>query len=230
MKKKLIIFATALLVSGSALNVSANEWKKDTTGWWYQHTDGSYSMNKWEQIDGKWYAFDGNGYMRTGWFQDGSKWYYLNADGSMAVNTIIDGCQIGADGIWIQNETTPLFDFDIENDHIKYTGFKIKQDYEGNNCLVLYYDYTNKEDKAKGMWLSDINVQVFQNGVECESAFIWSDRDDSMDNYSKDIMKNVTINVAESYKLYDMSDVTIQIEELWNWTNPKTTTVTLKLQ
>lgn len=148
----------------------------------------------------------------------------------MAKNTIIDGYQIGADGSWVQNEVSPLFDFDIESDHVKYTGFKIKQDYEGNNCLVLYYDYTNKEDKAKGMWLSDINIQVFQNGIECETAFVLNDRDNSMDNYSKDIMKNVTINVAESYKLYDMNDVTIQIEELWNWTNPKTTTVTLKLQ
>lgn len=71
---------------------------------------------------------------------------------------------------------------------------------------------------------------MFQNGVECTSAYIWDDRDESMNNYSKDVLQNVTVNVAKSYKLKDMSDVTIQIKELWNWTNPKSETVVLKVQ
>ncbi|MDR3598526.1 GH25 family lysozyme [Clostridium sp.] len=65
------------------------EWQEgtgDNAGkWWYKHSDGSYTKNGWEQIDGKWYLFDSNGWMLYDWKQDGNTWYFLgNAnDGSM---------------------------------------------------------------------------------------------------------------------------------------------------
>lgn len=101
---KLIV--TAVLVAATAIPVSANEWKQDSKGWWYEHSDGSYTKNAWESVNGVWYAFDNNGYMRTGWFQDAGKWYYLNTDGSMAVNTTVDGYKIGIDGVWVETVQT----------------------------------------------------------------------------------------------------------------------------
>lgn len=74
-------------------------WQQGDGGWWYEHADGSYTTNGWEEIDGQWYAFDENGYMRTGWFQDGDKWYYLNDDGTMARDTDVDGYHLGSDGV-----------------------------------------------------------------------------------------------------------------------------------
>lgn len=60
--------------------------------WWYKHTDGSYSKNVWEYINGSWYHFDDAGWMQTGWLNDGNKWYYLNASGVMATGWIqVDG-------------------------------------------------------------------------------------------------------------------------------------------
>ena len=60
-------------------------WRKDSVGYWYVHSDGSYPVNQWEFIDGKWYYFNSRGYMVTGWLSLGSSWYYLNADGSMHI-------------------------------------------------------------------------------------------------------------------------------------------------
>lgn len=66
------------------------EWVKDGERWWYRHSDGGFTANGWELIDGKWYLFDSEGWMRTGWVQVGGKWYYLapigtpdRPDGSM---------------------------------------------------------------------------------------------------------------------------------------------------
>jgi len=60
------------------------EWVKETNGKWrYRHSDGSYTLNDWEKIDGKWYLFDQNGYMLIGWQSRGGKWYYMNASGAM---------------------------------------------------------------------------------------------------------------------------------------------------
>ncbi len=65
-------------------------WQADTTGWWYQYTDGSYATG-WAAIDGAWYYFDANGYMQTGWVSDGSAWYYMNSSGAMATGWVSDG-------------------------------------------------------------------------------------------------------------------------------------------
>ena len=81
------------------------EWKKNGTGYWYVHSDGSYPKEKFEKIDGTWYYFDGSGYMlaerwkkhadgnwywfdnsgamATGWKKIADKWYYFNEEGAM---------------------------------------------------------------------------------------------------------------------------------------------------
>lgn len=58
-------------------------WNQTPNGWWYRHSDGSYTTNNWESIDGKWYYFDKNGYMRTGWQLVNNSWYYMNQSGHM---------------------------------------------------------------------------------------------------------------------------------------------------
>ncbi|MEI3168375.1 MAG: hypothetical protein V8S58_10870 [Lachnospiraceae bacterium] len=65
----------------------SGEWKSDTTGWWYQHSDGTYTKNAWEEIDGKWYIFDENGYMRTGWIDWNGEKYILPIRAKRRKNT-----------------------------------------------------------------------------------------------------------------------------------------------
>lgn len=84
------------------------EWILDNTGWWYKHSDGSYSKDAWEKINDKWYLFNEKGYMlyswqysnggnwyylgndndgsmKTGWILTDNKWYYMNSDGAMQI-------------------------------------------------------------------------------------------------------------------------------------------------
>lgn len=84
----------------STLDKSANgTWIKQGNQWWYQHADGSYTSNGWEQIDGKWYKFDQNGWMQSGWQPWGTDstgqtaWYYMGDpnDGSMKASTWVKG-------------------------------------------------------------------------------------------------------------------------------------------
>jgi glucan-binding YG repeat protein len=56
--------------------------------WWYMHTDGSYTRDNWEKIDGVWYRFDEEGWMQTGWVFDKNtfpegRWFYLDEKGRM---------------------------------------------------------------------------------------------------------------------------------------------------
>lgn len=75
-------------------NSIKGEWILDNTGWWYKHSDGSYTKDGWEKIDNKWYLFDKEGYMTYSWqYSNGGNWYYLgsNNDGSMKTGWVLTG-------------------------------------------------------------------------------------------------------------------------------------------
>ncbi len=103
MKLIKLLLSTALIVATTSLTAFAGQWKQDNIGWWYQNDDNSYSKATWQEIDRKWYYFDDSGYMAA------NRWignYYLGNDGVMLTDTTTpDGYKVGADGIWMQNES-----------------------------------------------------------------------------------------------------------------------------
>lgn len=62
---------------------SSGSWIKSDSRWWYKHSDGSYTTNGWEKINGTWYYFDSKGWMKTGWIKEYGKWYFLDDSGAM---------------------------------------------------------------------------------------------------------------------------------------------------
>lgn len=92
MKKAKLLIASTIISMVLSITAFAGEWKQNTSGWWYQNDDGSYSQNAWLQDNEKWYHFDANGYMQTGWLDLSSTWYYLNQSGEMQTSPIyLDG-------------------------------------------------------------------------------------------------------------------------------------------
>lgn len=76
------------------------EWRLSGDRWWYEHGDGSYTTNNWEEIKGEWYFFDEEGYMKTGWIDWNGTWYYCHeTSGAMMKNTTTpDGYILDNDG------------------------------------------------------------------------------------------------------------------------------------
>ena len=64
--------------SQTTYSKSSGSWIKSGSRWWYKHSDGSYTTNGWEQINGTWYYFD-----NEGWIKEYGKWYYLDDSGAM---------------------------------------------------------------------------------------------------------------------------------------------------
>ncbi len=103
------------------VKVYTEGWKLSGGLWWYQNADGTYPASMWKSIGNAWYYFDAAGWMKTGWVHDGygwyymepsgamktgwllynGNWYYLNESGTMVTNTVVDGCIINGDGIWV---------------------------------------------------------------------------------------------------------------------------------
>lgn len=81
--KKLIAAAAAMVMSVSALSVTASaEWYKSGDKRLYKDDSGKY-VTGFENIDGNTYYFDKNGYLKTGWvtFSNGKKYYFSEKNG-----------------------------------------------------------------------------------------------------------------------------------------------------
>ena len=113
------------------VTASANggSWQRDSVGWWYKNSNGSYPKNDWQRIDGKWYYFDGRGYIthskwerikdywyyfntsghmtENAWEMIGDKWYYFDTKGHMLSNQWVGDYYVGRDGYMLKNTITP---------------------------------------------------------------------------------------------------------------------------
>ena len=132
--KNLIIAAAisvAIVGAYTPATASANggSWQKNSVGWWYRNSDGSYPQLQWKHIDGKWYYFDGRGYIthskwewingywyyfnasghmaENTWKMVGDKWYYFDTKGHMLSNQWVGDYYLGKDGDMLKNTVTP---------------------------------------------------------------------------------------------------------------------------
>ncbi len=76
--------ALATTADGPALETYTTQgtWKKNSKGWWYEYSDGSYPRSRLLQIDGSLYYFNSSGYMVTGWLKISGKWYWFRSSGA----------------------------------------------------------------------------------------------------------------------------------------------------
>lgn len=78
-------------LKGGAL---AGKWIQESGGkkrWWYRHSDGTYSKNAWEKINGTWYWFDSEGWMISNTCKKiNGKWYAFDKSGAMKTSVSVD--------------------------------------------------------------------------------------------------------------------------------------------
>lgn len=132
-KNLLIAAAISVAIVGAytPATASANggSWQRDSVGWWYKNSNGSYPKNNQQRIDGKWYYFDGRGYIihskweyinghwyyfntsghmtENTWKMIGDKWYYFDTKGHMLSNQWVGDYYVGKDGDMLKNTITP---------------------------------------------------------------------------------------------------------------------------
>lgn len=100
-----LILSVVMLVSTFAgFSVTANAasdgtWHKNSVGWWYTVSNGSYYKDKIVEIGGQTYYFNEQGYMITGWRYINNNWYWFDASGAM----ITGWRYINGDWYWFRN-------------------------------------------------------------------------------------------------------------------------------
>lgn len=116
-----------------------------------------------------------------------------------------------------------IVNMDTDSFNVVYTRHEVGADYNGDPCLYYYYTFTNKAAENQ-MAAVATSVKAFQNGVECSTAISMEDRPE-IENYMKEVQSGGSIEVCQVYELADMSEVTIEAQELMSLDDVKDTQV-----
>ncbi len=112
---------------------------------------------------------------------------------------------------------------------VRFKQFAVSNDYGGNPCLMIYYDYTNSGDSQSSAFV-DFTLQASQNGESLEGTYPEAN-DTAVDNYMTTIDPGKTVTVCQVFLLKDTtSDVTLQGKETLNVSGGQTTSQVLKFQ
>ena len=125
--------------------------------------------------------------------------------------------------------TGASIDITTDKFSVRFKQFAISNDYGGNPCLMIYYDYTNSGDSQSSAFV-DFTLQASQNGESLEGTYPEAN-DDAVDNYMNTIDPGKTVTVCQVFLLKDTtSDVTLQGKETLNVSGGQTTSQVLKLK
>ncbi|MCM1226033.1 MAG: DUF5067 domain-containing protein [Clostridium sp.] len=79
----------------------------------------------------------------------------------------------------------------------------LSTDYEGEDVLVIEYDFTNNSDKANSFTMSCQDT-VFQDGIECDSTVVGCDDVDAQEQLNN-VQPGNTYTLKVGYHVQDLS-------------------------
>lgn len=108
-------------------------------------------------------------------------------------------------------EKVDSINIDAEKSSIKYEKFEITTGDSGQDAIILYFDFLNKDNDTTSI-RTDFDITVFQNGVSC-SPLMTTRENESIDNENKNVLRDGKVNVGLLYELQDLeSPVKIRVE------------------
>ena len=120
--------------------------------------------------------------------------------------------------------TTPAskdgINFEADTFTVQYTRHEFSTDYEGNKCLLYYYNFTNNSDQNATAGLT-AHVQCFQDGSECEMAIV-DISSPELDNYAmNEVQPGYTVEVCQPFLLKSDAELTIEVSDLFSVSDEK---------
>ncbi len=107
---------------------------------------------------------------------------------------------------------------------VQFTGFSLAKDYEGNDAIIVTYDFTNNSEEATSA-MTALVIRAYQDGVQLSSAILM-DAPDGYDaeNEMKNIKTGATLACQTSFVLSSTSSpVEVEAEELFSFSDDQVT-------
>ena len=105
-------------------------------------------------------------------------------------------------------------------------GVRLGEDYDGNPAAIITFTWTNNSDETTS-FAASVYPQVFQNGVQCDTAFVM---DIDSDKYMSDVRPGGSVQVELAYELEDTSDIEVEVGEFLSFSDDLIASGTFSLQ
>lgn len=116
---------------------------------------------------------------------------------------------------------------DVGDYHIVLKDAAVVKDYD-EKAVIITYMWTNNSDETTSA-KSAVDVNVFQNGVSLEPAFIYSENYDD-EAALKSVRPGASIQVQDAFYIEDMSDIDVEVTESWGFEDTGTVYKTFSLK
>ena len=104
---------------------------------------------------------------------------------------------------------------------------RVGTDYGDDPCIFITYTFTNVSDEDASSFITSVHPEVYQDGVQCETAF--ADTDGGGNSMTK-VKQGSSIEVVCAYELQNAtSDVDVEVKELFSWDDVKLATRTFQI-
>jgi hypothetical protein len=114
---------------------------------------------------------------------------------------------------------------------ISILGFDLTSDYEGKPSVLITYKWTNNSSEAESFMFT-FKDQVFQNGIECETAIISGNDNYDSEPLMTDVKPGYSLTVKCAYVLQDTENpIEVEVSELFNFeSNPPMVTQAFEIK
>lgn len=111
---------------------------------------------------------------------------------------------------------------DLGDYHVAIKDYSLGKDYEGNDVIIITYDYTNNSEDSTAFDVATV-CYAYQDGIELEHAYVMDDSTEYDDGSSmKNIKTGVTIEVQNAYLLSNTdSPVDVEVIEFISFSDEK---------
>jgi hypothetical protein len=104
----------------------------------------------------------------------------------------------------------------IGSHKVSILSYALAEDYEGKPAAVITYEWTNNSDDTVNFMFA-FQYQLFQNGIECQSAILTDTEGYDADTQLTDIRPGATLTVQSAFALQDKTNpIEVEVSELTN--------------
>ena len=110
----------------------------------------------------------------------------------------------------------------LGNYAVQFTGFTLTKDYQGQDAVIISFDFTNNDENATSAMVA-LQIEAYQDGIELESAIL-TDAPEGYDSESemKNIKQGATLNCQKAFLLSNTSSpVEVEASELFSFSSDK---------
>lgn len=109
---------------------------------------------------------------------------------------------------------------------VSIDGATLGQDYDGNPAVIVTYTFTNVSSENAENFLTACYAQVYQNGVECELAFVPDLEGDSSTN----VKAGASYTLQQAYTVTDTSPIEVEVREAFSFNTTPIATAGFKFE